>query len=218
MDINALKSILGVGAWTTKFEVEIPIPFIFKASNFVNKIFTGKNTTAKVEDSIQLLAKETSIPERSIETTEVWHRGHPFIIRGMANSPKEWTVTFYNQPELDLKEFFDDWIYKMDMVGSSITDTVFPNNYLGAFGINSGYMVDVKVFQLCANGEKTKGFKLLYAFPKNVSSIELKGDGPATISTVVVTFAYSYWEPFDPQQGRFGAITDELGKLANDFL
>jgi hypothetical protein len=216
--IEFLKKELGVGSWSNKFQVDIPIPFILKASNFISGLFGGGNSNSDITDSIRLLAREINIPGRAIDTIDIWHRGHPFVVRGMANNPKEWKITFYNQSGLDLKSFFDDWIYKMDMVGSNILDTAFPNNALGAFGISSGYMVDIKIYKLQANGDRVKGYKLRYAFPKEVSNTDLKGDSKPSISELTVTFAYSYWEEAPVEDGIINELLDEASDLLGDII
>lgn len=205
MNISQLKNSLGTGANPSKFKVEIVIPIMLRASGFINTAVSNlpivgdymANSGPKSipdTDIIGILAKATSLPDKSIGTIDVWHRGHKFTVRGAAQFTGRWSVTFYNTPDLNLRQFFEGWMYEIDRYDSVLTSTIFPNDYLGVGSINSGYMTNLKVYQLCSKGVSA-GYEFFYAFPIEISSTELGSNLTNTISEFSVTFAYSYWIP-----------------------
>jgi hypothetical protein len=205
MNINDLKHALGTGANPSKFRIDITIPIVLRASSFINNIVqkiplvgntlnSGGATNVPKSDNISILCKATSLPEKSVSTIDIMHRGHKFTVRGVAQFPGRWTATFYNTADLNLRQFFEGWMYEMDRYNAILVPTSFPNDYLGFGSINSGYMTNLKINQLCSQGISA-GYEFFYAFPIEVSSTELNSMTTNTVSEFTVTFAYSYWLP-----------------------
>ena len=145
-------------------------------------------------DKLSLLAISTEIPAKSIATVDVWTKGQPFVLRGAAKFPNEWKVTFYNTPNLDIRQLFEEWMYNMDRHDSLLIESPFIGNYLGVSGVGLGYMTNLSVSQLCGNGNVTAKYQIYYCYPKDVSAINLNGAQHDSISTFDVTFACTYWE------------------------
>jgi hypothetical protein len=223
MNISTLKNQIGAGANTSKFMISIPVPMLLRAGNFANKliqkipliggIISDGNTSVPGNDEIRVLCKATTFPEKSINTINIMHRGHAFVVRSTAEFSHKWDVTFYNTADLNLRHFFEGWIYNIDKFDNVVNfgpigPTLFPSNYMGAGTLNSGYMTDLKVHQLC-NDKITAGYEFSYAFPIAISATELNASTPNIISEFTVTFAYSYWKPYTA--GPFAALGDLFG-------
>ena len=204
MNINDLKATLGSGASPTKFSIKIPMPLMLRAMTFgssllskipmVGGMLSSGPTSTPDDHSINVLVKKASIPEKTVGTVDVQHRGVKYVIRGVSEFPNRWDVTFHNTADLALRRFFEEWMYQIHRVDHGILPaTMFPNNYFGTGSLNTGYMVDIEVSQHCQNGNKTANYELSYAFPVGLSAIELDSSAINTISEFTVTFAYSYW-------------------------
>ena len=205
MNVNTLKHALGNGANPSKFKVEITIPMILSASALINKtvakvplvgnmINSGGAQNIPPATAISVLAKATSLPSKSISTVDIWHRGHKFTTRGVATFPERWDVTFYNTADLNLRQFFEGWMYEIDRFDAIVLPTLFINDYFGMGSLNSGYMTNIRVFQL-TSGCSTAGYEFSYAFPVSISETQLNSANNDSISEFTVTFAYSYWLP-----------------------
>jgi hypothetical protein len=201
--VSDLRNAIGTGANPSKFSIDISIPILLRASSFVNHLVQsvpligaslnqgGATTTP---DNFTVLAKATTLPEKNVSTVDVWHRGHKYIVRGVADFTHRWDVTFYNTADLGLRQFFEGWMYEMDRFDSTLLSTTFPNNYFGLGSLTSGYMTNIKVNQLCDN-KISAGYEFFYAFPINISATELNASSTNTVSEFTVTFAFSYWLP-----------------------
>jgi hypothetical protein len=226
MTINDLKNSLGNGANPSKFIIKIPVPLLLRASATINNLVqkapligTSINsgpTSIPSSTEISVLAKVTSLPEKMLGTIDVWHRGHKYIVRGPADFTHKWDVTFYNTTDLSLRQFFEGWMYEIDKFDNvfnigPIGPTTFPSNYMGIGTINSGYMTDITVHQLC-NNKETAGYEFSYAFPINISATELNASSVNTVSEFTVTFAYSFWKP---KNGK--SIQDIIQDSAQDI-
>jgi hypothetical protein len=224
--INDLKYTINSGANSSKFVITIPVPVLLrgvaKINNLVQKIpLIGTSINAGVtsipsDGEISILAKSTTLPEKMLNTVDIWHRGHKYIVRGPASFTHKWDVTFYNTADLNLRKFFEGWIYEIDKFDNvfnigPIGPTTFPSNYMGIGTLNSGYMTDLKVHQLC-NGDRTAGYEFSYAFPINVSSTELNASTTNTISEFTVTFAYSFWKPAS-SDAILHKVADKVSKI-----
>lgn len=187
-NINQLKtSLKDGGAWSNKFKVDIKIPLLLRKLPF----FKSVNLSSEY---LSIMAHSASIPGREISTVNLYHRGHPFVIRGAAKFSNTFKVSFYNTPELDIHQLFSDWMYRIDSFDSAITNSIFMGNYLGAKSVGVGYMTDAYVTQYSNDGRKETVFRINYLFPIQIDDIPLDAEQTAKISSTDVTFAFSSWE------------------------
>jgi hypothetical protein len=224
MSIKELKKELGVGASRAKYEVYIPIPMILRGlmygSSLISKIplvggLVSSSNPAPDSDTIRILAKSTSFPEKTVGVTDVFSRGIKYEVRGVAEFPNRWDVTFYNTQDLALRNFFEEWMHQIDSsyVGSG-SSTTFINNYFGVSEINSGYMTDIEVSQLNCKGSKSATYTIYYAFPVGISAVDLDVSRPNEISDFTVTFAYTNWRSQNPSASKL----ENTVKNVVDFL
>ena len=163
MSLEELKSKLGLGARANKYMIAIPY---------------GDGNT------MDTLAKGTSLPDVTLGTVEVWNKGRKMMVAGETQYAGTWDVTFYNTEGLDIKKLFED---EIDRIDSYLTET---KSVTG----NADYMNDLTVMQLNSQNEVTSTYVLHNAYPTVVSAVDLAADSADTISEVTVTFAYSHWE------------------------
>lgn len=189
---DTLLSELKGGALTNKFEISITPPMMLMATNFLNKL-TGGQTKNPNKNQIRVLAKSTSIPTKSISTVDVWHRGMKYPIRGKANFDNSWDITFYNDRDLALRGFFEEWMLQIDNYDSLLLTTPFTNNYLGFNKfVNLGYMTNMSVFQLCGQGKRIAEYEITHAFPKSITGHQYTSEA-GSVSDFTVTFSYDTW-------------------------
>lgn len=210
--VTDLKNVLGQGAKTTNFAVDIPVPIILKGvaavNSLLNKIpvvnkiisYTGNVGTSDLPtQQIKTLAKSSTIPGKRINTVDVWDRGHKYIIRDVADFDHRWSVTFYNTSNLGLREIFETWMYELDRFDSAILRTPFLTNNMGVgtpkfmANLNPGYMVDMVISQLDCKGNESAKFEMTGAFPVELSEVTVDATQVNQISEFTVTFAYTNW-------------------------
>ena len=230
--IGELKSTLGMGATPSRYNIHMPVPIILRGMNFGNKLlskipFVGGampvSASSPDDASINVLAKRTTLPEKTIETVDVPHRGAKYVLRGVTQFPNRWDVTFHNTPDLALRRFFDEWMYQIHRHDAGLLPaTFFTNNYLGTSEYNMGYMIDIRVSQLCMDQSKTYSIELCRAFPVGISAVDLDTSRPNEVSEFTVTFAYSYWNALKPNDTNFLEKKPSTPKstfgLSNDLL
>lgn len=161
MSLETLKSTLGLGARANKFRVSLP--------------YGGTD--------MDVLAKASSLPDVTLGTIEVWHKGRKMLVAGEAQYSGTWDVTFYNTDTMDIRQIFIDEIDKIDSYATEIKSVT----------SNLDYMKDLEVSQLDSQDQVTKTYRLYNAYPTVISSVEYGSDTADTITEFTVTFAYSHW-------------------------
>lgn len=72
------------------------------------------------EDSVQLpiLQQSVSLPQRTISSVKVWHKGRPFNLRGETQFGDNVTITFLETQAADIRRMMDLWMKAIDDSGS----------------------------------------------------------------------------------------------------
>lgn len=210
MNVKQLLNEIKAPSIANRFEVEINVPIVLKAQYFANKALGGK-TDSPDDLTFRTLAKSTSFPGKSISTVNVIKQGRTYPIRGVAEFDHTWDVTFYNTADLDIKWFFEDWMYQIDRHDSLLYRTPFINNYLGTTSVNSGYMTNLKVKHIstCEGKDSQPEFELVHSWPSRISDVQLSADSK-NVTEFTVTFHYDYWERV-PNQGIGGFMSKVFG-------
>ena len=153
-------------------------------------------------DMINLLCKSAALPASNLGVIEVPFRGRTVKIAG-DRTFDTWTATFVNDKEMKIRAYFEQWL-------ATINSHETNNSPLFTTSETDGYTRLLKVKQLEKNasesGEVLRQYNLFYAFPTNVSQIDLAYDSNDQIEEFTVEFQYSYWKAVagDSQNGVSG--------------
>ena len=95
--INDLKKHLGpgLGLRKNKYLLEIPLPGIEGAK-------------------INVLARSAGFPERNITTTNLFHKGRQYNVRGETDYGSTYEVSIVDDSNMDIRRKFDDWLKLVD--------------------------------------------------------------------------------------------------------
>lgn len=114
--ITELKKHLGPGLGLRKnrYLIEIPVPTV-----------TG--------EAINILCQSAGLPERSINTTDVWHKGRRYTVRGETDFVGDYEISIIDDDQMKIRQLFDLWIKQVDnsrlnknagLMGSSFEELV----------------------------------------------------------------------------------------------
>ena len=153
-------------------------------------------------DMINLLCKSAALPASNLGVIEVPFRGRTVKIAG-DRTFDTWTATFVNDKEMKIRSYFEQWLATINSHETNNSPLFTPSE-------TDGYTRLLKVKQLEKNasesGEVLRQYNLFYAFPTNVSQIDLAYDSNDQIEEFTVEFQYSYWKAVagDSQNGVSG--------------
>ena len=153
-------------------------------------------------DMINLLCKSAALPASNLGVIEVPFRGRTVKIAG-DRTFDTWTATFVNDKEMKIRAYFEQWLATINSHETNNSPLFTPSE-------TDGYTRLLKVKQLEKNasesGEVLRQYNLFYAFPTNVSQIDLAYDSNDQIEEFTVEFQYSYWKAVagDSQNGVSG--------------
>ena len=175
-----------------------------KLSNFIQEIGQGVKPNmfivdiafpTEVEgaggdaDMINLLCKSAALPASNLGVIEVPFRGRTVKIAG-DRTFDTWTATFTNDKEMKIRAYFEQWLAAINSHEANNAPLFTPSE-------TDGYSRLLKVKQLEKNasesGEVLRQYNLHYAFPTNVSQIDLAYDSNDQIEEFTVEFQYTYW-------------------------
>ena len=136
-----------------------------------------------------LLCKSAALPGSNLGVIEVPFRGRPVKIAG-DRTFDTWSATFFNDKDFKLRTFFEQWANSINTHEGNTSPLFTPNN-------STGYTADLGVKQLekdsSAEGSVLRSYNLKYAFPTNVSQIDIAYDSNDQIEEFSVEFQYSYF-------------------------
>lgn len=189
-DLQGFRSELKYdGARPNLFEVQLNLP-----GTGIATIGNAAETTR----SIAFLCRAASLPgsQMGIATTafmgrEFKHPGNPVY--------GDWTVTIYNDEDFTIRNSFEKWMNALNGHRSNLRNPQAVSS--------DQYSVDVYVMQYAKKGldiatnrsdfragGSLKTYKLIGAWPSNISPIELAYDNNNTIEEYSVTFTYQWWD------------------------
>jgi len=192
--ISTFLSDIGQGVKPNMFAIDIKWPQGTLSSGTPDA--TGKDLT-------NLLCKSAALPASNLGVIEVPFRGRTVKIAG-DRTFDTWTATFFNDKNMELRSYFEAWLESMNTHEGNYSPNFIPSD-----ADNNGYMCDVKVKQLEkhneAGGQILREYGLKYAFPTNVSQIDLAYDSNDQIEEFSVEFQYSYWTVDTPEKTNITA-------------
>lgn len=95
--IRELKKALGpgLGLRKSKFLLEIPVPTV-----------EGQ--------TLNILCRSAGLPERNINTVQVWHKGRSYNMRGETDYIGEYEISILDDSDMRIRKMFDTWINQVD--------------------------------------------------------------------------------------------------------
>jgi len=167
---NFKSKLVDGGARANLFECQIQSPPILGGGEI------DFETTA-------FMIRAASLPGSTLGSIEVPFRGRKLKIAG-DRSYASWTITVLNDTRMPVRNFFEAWIAAVSA------------NALNIGATNpSDYMADMLVHQLHRDGSITKSYKLVGAWPKVISQIDLSAETTDQVQTFTVELEYQYWLP-----------------------
>jgi len=166
-------------------------------------------TSQENKNIVNLLCKSTALPASNLGVIEVPFRGRTVKIAG-DRTFDTWTATFFNDKDMLIRSFFEEWLEQMNTHKSNTAPLFKPNSSTAAG--DKGYMAQVSVKQMrkdnTESGTVLRQYDLHHCFPTNVSQIDLSYDSNDQIEEFSVEFQYSYWlSPENPTVGGQGLAT-----------
>lgn len=166
--INSLKTALGAGARASKYRVQFSFPSSVKVS------FDARN--------IDVLCKASSFPGIDIGRIEVWNQGRKLPLPGDTTFTNEWTLSFYNTENHDIRRSMIAWLVACDHFQTN-THT----------GMPSELMIDAVITQLDSAGKEVVSYTFHNIFVTGVGEITVADDSIDTIQEFDVTLSFSDW-------------------------
>lgn len=95
--ISELKKHLGpgLGLRRNRYLIEIPVPVV-----------NG--------ETINILCQSAGLPERNINTVDLWHKGRRYTIRGETDYIGEYEISIVDDDKMELRKLFDIWLKTVD--------------------------------------------------------------------------------------------------------
>ena len=160
----------GGGARSNLFSVEVGWPAA-TTGNIVTSAF---------------MIKAAALPPSVIGPIEVPFRGRKLKIAG-DRTFENWTITVINDTGMEVRNAFEEW---MDLINAHSENV----SFYGGTNNSLSYMQNMVIHQLDRQENITKSYKIVNAFPVNISAIEVSYDEQDKIEEFTVELAYQYWE------------------------
>ena len=169
-NISNFRAALSAGAKPNLFSVDLRLP-------------TGVVDTGNaIASNFTVLCKSAAIPALTVGVIEVPYRGRRIKLPG-DRTYGDWTVTIVNDNKQSMRKAFDRWLKYIN--NPNATEDIRTTQ-------NIDYKVSVDIAHLKINGKASRRYKLVDAFPVDVSAIDLSYDTTDAIQEFSVTFMYSH--------------------------
>ena len=183
-NITELKKQLGpgLGLRKTKYLVEIPL-------------LNGRR--------INMLCMSTSLPERNMSTTSVYHAGRKYNVRGETEYPGTYEISIIDNSDMTIRATFDQWMYLVDNSNKVETSHARGVDVQALPKMTDNYMTSINVYQLAADGQTTvRGYCLQNAFPSSIGTVTLEDSEDSSLSDFSVVFTYSEFVPLNAKEKK----------------
>jgi hypothetical protein len=178
--IANLRDTLGLGARANLFEVSLAFPISIDGN--ATGSWQGPDQTTITSTNVNILVKAAQVPAFTIGTIEVPYKAGRRIKIPGDRTFADWSVTVINDEQHVARRAFTAWI-----------DMISKGNYNSATKSSvKNYYRDLTVTQLKGSGNAVRVYKLLDAFPTDVSGVDLSMDSTDTLSEFTVNYQYQY--------------------------
>jgi hypothetical protein len=197
--LNDFISRVGQGVKPNMFVVDI----VFPGGSF------GTGVAESDKELVNLMCKSAALPASNLGVIEVPFRGRTVKISG-DRTFDAWSPTFINDKDFKVRSIMEQWSENINGHAGNTSDLFVPS----ATDAN-GYAAHIFVHQLekGATPESSnilRSYKLWYAFPTNISQIDLGYDSNDQIEEFSVEFQYSYWTTEPVTTSRAGLSTRQV--------
>ena len=144
-----------------------------------------------VADKGRFLVKAAALPASTVGEIDVSYFGRKIKLTG-DRTFDDWTATILNDEDFLIRNAFETW--------SNYLNTHQSNRVGSPDSRPETYKAEIEVVQYSKGGPSgpegiIRGYRLVGAFPTQVSAITLDWDRNNTIEEFDVRFAYDYWVP-----------------------
>lgn len=168
-NVNSFKAALvNGGARPNQFAVQLSFP-------------TYVTTSANAVRRAPFLVNIAELPGQTVNPAIVLYRGREVKFAGDRNFAP-WTITVLNDADMSIRNACEEWMNGMDDLVSKV----------GRLN-PAEYQRDLDVFQLDRNGNILKSYKIVNAFPIDVSPVGLDFGANDTISSFTVTWQFQHF-------------------------
>jgi hypothetical protein len=173
------------------------MPFPTEATGGGANNLAGGNDATNVSSKFTFMARAGQMPGSTVNPIPVMYFGRELKFSGNRTFP-EWTVTIMNDEDFVVRNTFEKWMSALNSHVTNVRSGSFPNQL--------SYSRDITVTQFSKFGTGVTGvpvaerltgikkYKLVGAFPIDVSPIELDWGANDQIEEFTVTFSYQWWE------------------------
>jgi hypothetical protein len=200
---------VGQGVKPNMFLVDIVFP-----QGSIGAGGAGTGAVAQTEkELVNLMCKSAALPASNLGVIEVPFRGRTVKIAG-DRTFDTWSPTFINDKDFKVRAIMEQWSEAINGNAGNTADLLTP-----LAGDANGYSAHLLVHQLekaatpDANGiggNILRTYKLWYAFPTNISQIDLAYDSNDQIEEFSVEFQYSYWTTEAATNARTGVTNRQV--------
>lgn len=145
----------------------------------------GLGIEASSVDKFTFACQGAQLPAASISQIEVPYFGRRIKVAG-ERTFDNWTVSIMNDEDFKVRALFEKW--------SNALNSLEGNQRIANLN-EENYKADLEVFQYGKDGAVIRGYRIVGAFPTDISAIDVNWSSTGAIESFNVTFAYDYWEP-----------------------
>lgn len=169
-NVNAFRTELARGGLRpNQFAVELKFP-----------IFVSRGPASVTKS--RFLVNIAELPGQVVNPAIVQYRGREVKLAGdRIYAP--WTATILNDSDLTIRRALEEWMNGMD-------NLIIKEGFI----VPENYMADLYIRQLDRNGSILKSYKLIDAFPVDLSPVVLDFGANDQISTFTCTWQYQAFE------------------------
>lgn len=85
----------GFGLRKNKYLLELPVPTV-----------SG--------ETINILCRSAGLPERNISSTDIWHKGRRYTVRGETDYVGSYEISIVDDSNMNIRKMFDVWLQQID--------------------------------------------------------------------------------------------------------
>lgn len=180
-------------------------------SDFVGKFQHGSRANLfRVEigylgEDFKFYCKSAQFPGHSIDKIPVYYQNKKVYVAGDKEF-NDWTITVLNDNDHSIREYLEMW-----------SDKIMDRASINGASRHVNYTKTCTIFQLDQNENETAEYELEYAWPTDLSPIEVGYDTQDTVQEYNVTFSYAYYKKKssigDMISGMFGEVVRDATSI-----